>query len=201
MIREAFIFLLVFTGYLSFGQLSKESWHDGFLVTVEQDTLTGQINYDMETNMVQIASGKSVKAYSAYKAFYFEIFDNVYHSYRQFYTIPYNLKGNYETPVIFELLYEGGVSLLAREKVVQETVTSSNPFWSAGPRMVQNSVDYNFFFLDKKGNITYFGGSKNDLLQIMQSKRDKVKDFIRSNRLQTNELKDLIRITSFYNSI
>lgn len=199
--RVSLLILFALISTMSFGQLSKESWHDGFLVTVEQDTLTGQINYDMETNMVQIARGNSIKAYSAYKAFYFEIFDNVYHSYRQFYTIPYNLKGNYDVPVIFELLYEGGLSLLAREKVIQETVSTSNPFWSAGPRIVQNTIDYNFFFLDKKGNITYFNGSKNELFQIMQSKKEKIKDFIRNNRLQTNELKDLIRITSFYNSI
>ena len=201
MLRSIVYFQLLLVYHIGVGQLSKESWHDGFLVTVQQDTLTGQVNYDMETNMVQIANGNSIKAYSAYKAFYFEIFDNVYHSYRQFYTIPYNLRSSYETPVIFELLYEGGLSLLAREKIVQETVTSSNPFWAGGPRIVQNSVDYNFFFLDKKGNITYFGGSKNDLLQVMHSKKEKVKEFMRSNRLQTNELKDLIRITSFYYSI
>ena len=200
--RQISISLLFLISVSVYGQqMSSEVWHDGFLVTVEGDTLTGSINYDIEANMVQFTDKHSIKAFSSYKVFYFEIFDSIYRSYRQFYTVPYRLRGNFETPVLFELLYEGGLSLLAREKIVQETVSTSNPFWSGGPRVVQNRLKYDFYFLDKKGKIIYYDGNRSDLFQIMSDKRDQLKEYIRSNRLQTNEVKDLIRITSFYNSI
>jgi hypothetical protein len=192
--------LFVFTA--SFGQeFSKDMWHDGFVVTANGDTLSGKINYDIEANMVQFTNAQTIKAYSSYKVFYFEIFDAIYHNYRQFYTIPYKLRGNYETPVIFELLYEGGLSLLAREKLTQETISSTNPMWAGNTRIIQNAIRYDFYFLDKKGNITYFNGRKSELWRIMGNKKDKVREFIRLNGLQTNEVKDLIRIASFYNSI
>lgn len=200
--RRLYYLLFIFLVGVAHGQqFSSEVWHDGFLVTVEGDTLTGSINYDIDANMVQFTDKVSIKAYSSYKVFYFEIFDAIYRSYRQFYTIPYKLRGNYETPVLFELLYEGGLSLLAREKIVQETVTSSNPFWTGGPRIMQNKLKYDFYFLDKKGKIVYFDGNRSELFRIMENKKEKLKEYIKSNHLQTNEVKDLIRITSFYNSI
>ena len=175
-------------------------WHKGFLVTASGDTLRGKLKYDLESNSVQIATRERIKGYSSFKIFYFEIFDEVLESYRQFYSIPYKVRSNYEAPVLFELLFEGGLSLLAREKIVQESASSGNPFWSSG-NYTRDAINYDFFFLDKKGNITFYSGSRNELLDILTKKRTKIKEYIKSNRLKTNEIQDLIRIISFYNSV
>jgi len=62
-------------------------------------------------------------------------------------------------------------------------------------------VRYDFFFLTKAGKITQFSGSKKDLLRILAKKKNELQTFIKSNRLKTDELRDLVRIIAFYNSI
>ncbi len=199
--KAVFLALLLIITCFGFSQeFSAFKWHKGFLVTANGDTLRGKIKYDLENNAIQLANNEIIRGYSSFKVFYVEIFDEVLQNYRQFYSIPYKLRSNYEVPVLFEVLYEGGLSLLAREKIVQESATSGNPFWYQG-RYMQNAVDYDFFFLTKKGTITYFDGSKNSLLEILVKKRTQVKEFIKTNKLKTDEVEDLIRIISFYNSI
>lgn len=199
--KKLFFGLLMLAGTLSYSQkFSMLEWHEGMLVTANQDTLRGNIRYDLPGNSVQIQTASAIKALSSFKVFYFEIYDEVYDNYRQFYSIPYKLRANYNAPVIFELLYEGGLSLLAREKIVQSNQSNGNPFWSSRSYPV-NELKYDFFFLDKKGKITFFTGGKPELYEIMFRKRDQVKKFVKSNNLRVDELQDLIRIASFYNSI
>jgi len=181
-------------------QFSNEVWHEGFLVTTEDDTLKGLIKYDMESNIVQLIINKSkVQTFSSHKIFYFEIFDKVVKNYRQFYSIPYEVNYNYTIPIIFEVLYEAPLSLLAREAVVQENVPNSSVYWSGS--VLQDKMMQTFYFLDKKGNIQMFTGKRSDLLTIMARKSSDVKNFIKKNNPKTDQVRDLIRITAFYNSI
>lgn len=193
------LFLLVGFTYIH-AQYSSQEWHNGYIVTTEKDTVRGKINYDMEANIVQVSVRNSVKAYSSYKILYFQIFDVILQSYRQFYTLPYALKTRYETPVLFEVLYEGELSLLAREKIVQETATVGTPMWS-NARVMQDRLDYDFFFLSRDGKMTFYNGQRSELYEILKDKKSEVRDFVKTNNLKTDVMRDLIRITSFYNSI
>ncbi|MEQ9302490.1 MAG: hypothetical protein RJQ14_01140, partial [Marinoscillum sp.] len=118
---------------------------------------------------------------------------------RQFYSIPYNVNYNYKIPIIFEVLYEGPLSLMAREAIVQENVSNNSAYW--GGSFLMDVVSYTYYFLDKEGNMDVFTGKKADLLEIMSKHSRDVKDFIKQNKLKTDEIRDLIRITAFYNSI
>ena len=179
-----------------FSQFSSKVWHHGWLVVKKGDTLEGQIKYNMEVETIQFLKSDKIRAFSPKKVTYFRIFDNITENFRQFYTIPYALRGNYKTPTIFELLYEGKLSFLRREAIVQETVSSiySQP-------IVTTKVKYTFYFVDDKGYIQYFSGRKSDLFSIMGKNRSELKDYIKSNKLKVNKVQDLITITAFYNSI
>lgn len=198
------VFFLVFFTVLFYTaraqEFSKEVWHDGFLVTTSEDTIRGLIKYDMEANIVQLIKNNVVKTFSSHKVFYLEIYDKVVQNYRQFYSIPYSVNFDYKIPIIFEVLYEGPLSLLSREALVQETYSNNGPYWSGGT-YVRDRMAYTYFFLDAKGNITRYTGKRNDLLIIMARKSRQVKEFIKKNKLKTDEVRDLIRITAFYNSI
>lgn len=180
-------------------QFSKEAWHDGFLVTTDDDTVRGLLKYDMEANLVQLIQNNVVKTYSSHKLFYFEIFDKVVKNYRQFYSIPYNVNYDYQIPIIFEVLYEGPLSLLAREAIVQETVSNNATYWAGS--YVRDKLAHTYYFLNKEGDIKLYSGKKSDLLEIMAKKSGDVKSFIKKNKLKPDQLRDLIRITAFYNSI
>ncbi len=196
--RSFVILFLVLSCFLSRAQLSTDVWHDGFLVTSKGDTLRGKIKYDMDNNTIQFYNKTVIRTLSSYQVIYFNIFDEVLDNYRQFYSIPYRLKTDYETPIIFELLYEGNLSLMAREAIVQETVPVGTSVYSGIRR---DRLSQTFFFVDKKGKITPYSGKKGKLLDIMRDKSDRVKDYIRQNRLRSNTAPDLVRITAFYNSI
>ena len=195
------IFTIAFLCYStwSLGQLSSDEWHKGIVVTTDQDTISGEIKYDFPTNMITLVKNEAVIAFSSHKLIYFEIYDEDYKSYREFYTIPYKNTSNYVTPVLFELQYESVLSLLSRENIVMET--SSLGYGYGLPIVSQPSVRYDFFFLTKAGKITQFSGSKKDLLRILAKKKNELQTFIKSNRLKTDELRDLVRIIAFYNSI
>lgn len=197
---SVFIICLCMFSFRVMGQeFSNEVWHEGYLVTSDEDTLSGLIKYDMESNILQVIQNQVVKTFSSHKIFYVELYDKILSSYRQFYSIPYNVNYNYKIPILFEVLYEGPLSLLAREAIVQESTNTSSAYWG-GP-YVREVVAYTFYFLDKEGNIDLFTGKRSDLLEIMSRHSKEVREYMKKNKLKTDEVRDLIRVTAFYNSL
>ncbi|WP_462250592.1 hypothetical protein [Ekhidna sp.] len=199
--RNSFAFILIF---LSLGvtaqTFSYELFHEGFMVTTEKDTIKGDLKYDLEANLLTVIHNGRTKSFSSHKVFYFEIFDNILNNYRQFYSVPYTVNIGYKIPVFFELVYEGKLSLLTRERIVAQTINNSSAYWGGG-NSTQLVIEYSFYFMDSEGVITYFGGKKKELLNFMNKKQVDIKKFIKDNKLDTDELADLVRITAFYNSI
>ncbi len=199
--RYLFIFLFVTCCFSIKAQtFSSDVFHKGFLVTTERDTVKGDLKYDLDANILTVVHRGKTKSFSSHKVFYFEIFDSILNNYRQFYSIPYTVNYDYKIPVFFELVYEGKLSLMAREHIVSQTVNTSSAYWGGGngTRLV---IQYSFYFLDSEGEISYFSGRKKDLLMLMGKKQSDVKKFIKDNKLDTDEMADLVRITAFYNSI
>ncbi|MEP4533918.1 MAG: hypothetical protein ABJ004_12595 [Cyclobacteriaceae bacterium] len=198
MMKRTLAIIIILMSISASGQkFSSEVWHKGFIVTVDQDTVRGNVRYDMETNIVLVSRNGVVQTFTSQKLFYVEIFDSLVETYRQFYSIPYNVKYDYQVPILFEVLYEAPLSLLSRESIVTETVNSS----VYGTSFLQTVVRNTFYFLDKQGTMKVFSGRKQDLLTIMARKQGQIKDFIKQNKLNTDDVRDLIRVTAFYNSL
>lgn len=177
-----------------------EIWHEGKLVLLDNDTLRGDIKYDLENNLIQIKSGKRVEAYSGRKILFFEIYDTTIGDYRQFYALPYDISGsNYRAPVLFEVLHEGKISLLTREAVQYQTI-NSGPTYFGGPR-TRIVLVYDFYFLDNEGKIERFNKRKKDLLFYLRKKSNEIKKYIKDNNLKVDSKRDLARIIAYYNSL
>jgi hypothetical protein len=176
-----------------------EFWHEGKAVLESGDTLTGQLKYDLQQDLLQHRNTQSTaEVFTARKVLFFEIFDNSVRKYRQFFSLPYALNGGYKAPVFFELLEEGKMTLLAREAVEYRTFTNPYGFGSF-TRMVL--VNY-YFFLKDNGNIEPFLGKKRaDLLELMGKRKEQVQDFIKQNRLDIEDKYDLVQIIEYYNSL
>lgn len=204
MIKKNLVILtILLIGSKAFSQeFSSRIFHKGWLVTTDQDTLKGDLMYDMESNAVQIINeDKIVKTYSSKKVIFFEIFDRVVKSYRQFYSIPYVMQSNYKAPIIFEVLYEGKTTLLVREKIVTTTQPDSQSYYNQPGGGSRETLSFSYFFVDKTGNMTAYMGRKNELFEIFEKNAEQLKKYIKSNKLQINEMRDLVRITAFYNSL
>jgi hypothetical protein len=175
-----------------------ELWHDGKIVLASGDTLAGLVKYDLQQDLVQFNNqSRVVEAYTARKVLFFEIFDTTVDQYRNFFSLPYNATTGYKTPVFFELLVEGHMTLLARENLENRTYSSPYYFGSYS-RLV---LVYKFYLLEESGNITEFRGKKADLLQLMGRKAEAVEGFIRQNKLKIEERDDFTKIVSYYNSL
>jgi len=198
--RLYFIFVLTTSFiYLYSQEFSSEIFHEGFLVTNNRDTIRGALKHDMQSNIVYITDNGKLKTYSSHKIFYFEIFDITVDNFRQFYSLPFKVSIGYKIPILFELQYEGPFSLMTREAIIQESVSNTTTYW--GGSYTRLRLIYSYYFVNKKGEITFFSGRKKELMEIMKDKSKYLKEYIKEYKLQVDEIQDLIRITAFYNSI
>lgn len=172
-----------------------ELWHEGKMVLTSGDTVKGMLKYDLQQDLVQYSLNNSfADAFSARKVLFFEIFDTSVGTYRRFFALPYTSSPGYKTPVFFELLEEGKMTLLAREFLEYR---NSGSMYLAG-RMV---LSHKYFFMKENGDIEEFTGTRNDLLELMGKHGDTVEKFIRANRLRIEYKEDFARAIDYYNSL
>jgi hypothetical protein len=172
-------------------------WHEGKVVTVAGDTLKGLVKYDMMQDIIQFThTDQKVEAFSARKVLFFEIFDNTVHRYRQFFVLPFTQTGSYRAPIFFELLTDGKMTVLAREKLEYRTISSG---FYGGSYQREVLVNY-YYLLEENGNIVPFLGDKRDLLDKMGKYDEDVEKYIRANRLKMDDKYDVVKIVNYYNS-
>jgi hypothetical protein len=172
-------------------------WHDGKVVLDNGDTIRGSIKYSLQ-DLLQVKHNGIIESFSARKVIQFEIFDQGYRRYRDFYSLPYSSNGGYRSPVFFELLTEGKITVLSREKVEYRTYNYS-PFMYGGysTRLVLVHI---YFLLKENGNIMDFPGGRNHWLDLMGTRADEVHQYAKNNKLNFDQKYELKRIIDYYNS-
>jgi len=201
-LKRLFILISFFSISCAYAQqFPSELWHDGKIVLLEGDTLSGQLKYSQETDIIEFSRDnlKTGIALSAKKVLYFEIFDRTINRYREFYALPYAVSGDYETPLMFEVIEAGRpMTLLCREKVEYKVV--SNPYSMAGTYS-RLELDFTYYFLKNDGKIQRYFGSKKDLIHLLRDRNSEVKKYMKANRIRSDKRRDLVRVVSFYNSL
>lgn len=195
------VYLMVMSAVVQAQRFPSQVWHTGKLVLLEGDTLQGDIMYNQETDLIQysINGGKTIQTFTARKLIFFEIFDEARSAYRQFYALPYSLRGGYKAPIIFELIREGRkITLLSREAIENKVVNSP---YSATGIYTRTELVYTYYFLKPDGTIDRFRGKKKDLIWIMRKKSDEIKKFIKSENIKVDRRSDLVRVAAYYNSL
>ena len=207
MIRYIVFFVSVNISFAQ--QFPSDLWHPGLLVTNQGDSIKGNLKYDFENQSIQLDDGETLKAFNVNNLFFFEIYDETIRDHRQFYSLMYEVGYEYSIPVLFEMVINGKLSLLLRERIVSESTQSSFPSYyaySMMPRFSNNSgyvnkIKYDYFFLDNDGNILKFKGKKKELYNLMNDQYEKVKSYISNNKINLKRMSDLARVVSFYNQI
>lgn len=205
--RVIVLFFLVQLSFHGFSQdFPSELWHKGKVVLLSEDTIFGKIKYDLQNDLIQINVRNVMQTYSARKILYFEIFDETIDSYRHFYALPYSVQKNYEVPLLFEVLYEGQLSLLCREEIVTESVPQYNyPYSYYGNTPYGNQkrarLSYKYYFLDEKAGIQDYHMKKNELMTFFKKRQQEVKQYIKKNNLKHDRMRDLVRVTAYYNAL
>ena len=187
-------------------EFPSEIWHNGYVVLIDGDTLVGKIKYDFTNDLIQIDRNGSYNTFAARKILFFKIRDNLAQNDRYFYSLPFKVHSNYEVPILFEVLYEGKLSLLSREEIVTENMTSSRTDYYYYPsyypqNYTREKLAYKFFFLEEKGTITYYTLKKNDLFSYFGPYAKQVNQYMKKNRLKYDNLRDLVRTIAYYNAL
>ncbi|RPG64037.1 MAG: hypothetical protein CBE50_002255 [Flammeovirgaceae bacterium TMED290] len=203
-------FILLFPLNIIAQKFPSDMWHPGQLVTKDSDTIKGNLKYDFDNQSIQLDDGKTLKAYNVNNLYFFEIFDETINDYRQFYSLLYEISYNYEVPILFEMVIEGELSLLLREKIVAESV-SNNYFpsyysYSMIPSYQNNysyinKIKYDYFFLSSNGKIYKFSGKKRELFQIMNKKSKEIKEYFNAQKINLKKMIDIVKVTNYYNKI
>lgn len=194
--------LVVFFCQANAQEFPSRMWHEGYLVTSKEDTIRGLLKYDMDTDIVQVLiSQDQLKTFTSKKILYFEIYDKTVKNYRQFYALPFQVRVDYKTQSLFEVLYEGPLTLLVKEKIIMVSDPYNQAYFS-GPSLSREKLSYSYFFINQKGEMTeYTSGKRADLMAILKKNPNKVREYIKKNKLKTDKMRDIVRITAFYNSL
>ena len=204
-----YIVFIFFVNITYAQQFPSDLWHPGLLVTNQGDSIKGNLKYDFENQSIQLDDGETLKAFNVNNLFFFEIYDETIKDHRQFYSLMYEVGYEYSIPVLFEMVINGKLSLLLRERIVSESTQSSFPSYYAYSMMPRfsnnigyvNKIKYDYFFLDNEGNIIKFKGKKKELYNLMNDQYQKVKSYISNNKINLKRMRDLARGGSFYNQI
>jgi hypothetical protein len=176
-------------------------WYEGFVILESGDTLAGNINYDLQNNLVQLQTRDGMKAYSARQLWSYQFYDPDFLIDRHFFALPYTVSANYKAPVLFELLAEGPVTLLVRESIVAENLPQYNYWTNRNYFYTHYRLKHDFYFGFENGNIRQYTGAKKDFFYLIRDKSGEIKRFAKQNRLKYNDKRDLIQIISYYNSL
>lgn len=207
--------LILFVSFLSLvsvfaqnQQFPSQVWHKGNIFLADGASFSGQLKYDMDNNLVQLQA-EAVTTFTASNVVSFEIYDETYGGIRKFYSLPYSLNGDYETPIFFEVLTQGdNIALLCREYIATDTRGMNNwgamgmgmnPFWGP-PNFTGYRLAFNYYFL-KNGRLEKYSLKKKDLFSMLPGHDDEIDLFMRKNRLEHDKRGDLLRITAYYNEL
>jgi hypothetical protein len=192
------LMLAVMSGDGAFAQrFAFEFWHTGKIILLTGDTLKGLVKYDLQQDVVQYTvQERTVEVYTARKVLYFEIFDETVEKQRVFYALPFSNASGYKSPMFFELLEDGKMTLLARERLEYKTYSSQHNIGSA----VLLSIVYKYFLLNEDGEIEEYR-NRNDLLDMMGKNGKKVEKFMKSNRLKLDDRSDFTQVVDYYNAL
>ena len=202
------ILLLVFTcfGLQAQNQFPSQIWHKGNIYLADGQVASGLVKYDLENNVVQLQT-ETVATFTASNVSNFEIYDETYGGIRKFYSLPYALNGDYETPIFFEVLTQGdNIALLCREYIATDNRGMNNwgpmsmsPFWGQ-PSVMGYRLAFNYYFF-KNGRLERYSLKKKDLFSMLPGYDDEISLFMRKNRLEHDKRGDLLRITAYYNEL
>lgn len=196
------ILLFVFNAGFAQRYLSTDVWHEGFVILEKGDTLKGILKYNLETGVVQFSRQEREKgdAYTAKNIYYFQIYDKIQERTRRFYSLPFseNYSG-FETLKLFEVLVEGKMNLLAREKRV--IVNKSDYYWGIYYTYGEEILQMQYFILLENREIQEFKGNQKSFLLLCGSKSSVMKKYIKEKGLRTKNKSDLVKMVGYFNAL
>jgi hypothetical protein len=219
--RSTLFLILIITGALVGSALETKaqmsdafnvhSWLYGKVVLSSGDSLKGAVIYHPVLDVVQIAGDDgAINSFSPVNVSYF-IIVGVYEGRPQLFRSLLWSKGQeqdaFRAPMFFEEICQGNIVLMKRytgkPAVSTENLTAASVEPSYYPHFASAPDDMQEFFYVQTpdGKIITLRNRKRELLKLFGDKSDQVKRYVRENRLDYNDSRQLVAIVNYYNSL
>lgn len=192
-------------------QFPSEMWHLGELTLKDGNQLEGTIKYDLQADVIQLRTDERIRTFAASQIEQFRIFQEDIGQYRTFYSISFMNDNGYKRPKLFELVFEGNTSLLAREFISITTRTARNPYFNGTNRFFDpyggvrsnrvRFLDHNLYLVNSKGQISLLTTNRKDVIYSFEEKHSELKKFIKQQRLKMDKIEDVISLVQHYNQL
>jgi hypothetical protein len=202
---KKFVFGCFLTSFFLFIQVVSaqknphQEWNEGFILLLDETEYSGKIRFDLQNNTVQVAFQGKMLSFGAAKVEYFEFFDAEKKTNRIFYSLPFAQKNTYEALIFFELMVEGKLTLLNREKLVEKIVSRPFTFGFPGTSYVEYYWVDEFYLLDENGKVKSFDPEKENVFDQFSASTPDVRLFIEANKNAVRDRYELMRVITEYN--
>lgn len=186
--------------------LIQQDWCSGSIVLNNGTSIEGELKYDLEAEAVHLKLDGTIRTFVANQIVGFNFLQPEVDRKRYFITLPFEAKGGYKRPKLFEVAYTNEVSLLVREENPYSTWTTMDPSQDLDPvrRYVRRRtlLEFDYYLSDKEGNVTMIKnkGAK-AVTRSFDNHHKRLKDYIKSEKLKVKQLNDLVKLVHYYNVI
>jgi hypothetical protein len=172
-------------------------WHVGEAYLNSGEKVKGKIFYEIDKELLLVFNQGRIKTYSPNQIDKFLIIDIESATERLFYSIPLAIDGATRRNHFFEIMTEGHIVYLRKQRVRSDGF-GSFIFDESKLPIYSSFFDYYFLFDENLIKIKKF---KRDALSLMSNHSEKMEVFIQKNGLHLNNIRDQIRVLRYYNSL
>ncbi len=202
--KKVLVVLFFISGIVHTGQcalpppLSQGFWCSGQVTLVDQQVVTGEINYDLKYNAIQVRNNGVMRTYTAEKIAHFTLFDLVKHRERHYVAIDQQLDEGYQRKTFFEVLTEGDLTILRKSKYVRKPRVTED---QRAPHIYLNAVCRHKYYAYNQGDFFEIDDFKAQVLPRMTGYEDLVQKYIRQCKLKLRKINEQMRVVHLYNQL
>ncbi len=173
-------------------------WCPGKVVLEDEQVVSGEINYDLKFNAVQVRQGKTVRTYTAEQIAQFDLYDQVKHRDRRYVAIDHPMKEGYRRKTFFEVLSNGPLTMLRKTKYVRRPRVTED---FRAPHIYLNAVCRHDYFLFNEGQIVEVDDFEEQVLPLMSRHEEPIDDYIKAGKLKLRKIHEQMRLVYLYNQL
>ncbi|MGF1533992.1 MAG: hypothetical protein ACFCUI_09825 [Bernardetiaceae bacterium] len=173
---------------------AEEHWHEGRVELKDGYKHSGQLRYSLQENLIQFKGENLIRNFNPTDVEYFQFYDEHREQVRHFYALVFE-----EKPIFFELLFNGAISLLNREKLVVRYMNSFG--WGAMGINTVSELHDQLFLLLPGLVIQPVPNTRRELVDLLPAHQNEIDAYIRDHRIRLRQIGDIVMVLRYYNEI
>ena len=207
------LFLFVSLSFPVLAQYSEvQEWPKGQIVLTSGDTLYGPLTYHRAEDIIRITlADGSINAFAPVNVQSFTVADKSerVQTFRPYFWNRGNDYSDYKIPAFFESVTDGNYTLVRRQILAARPISTSpmyagygryyDPYY--GGTRYQTIVQDVFYLYTPAGKLIELRHPERNLEALYNDKADAMKSFVKKNKLNYNDGRDLVAIIRYLNRL